>query len=126
MSIISEALVVYNTKTALSRLNVIPAMAIGILAAVLFLSLPGLSHTSRHLPLTALLSHANGTAYFECWQMQQPFSDYPTVGSAIIGLADVSNFSYVVLPPRSSEGLHKPPHPMSDLFTTSVLTSVCI
>ncbi|RYP49258.1 hypothetical protein DL769_011100 [Monosporascus sp. CRB-8-3] len=44
--------------------------------------------------------------------MASPFSRYPTVGQAIPDLADVSNVSYVVLPARSNEGLHKPPHPM--------------
>ncbi|KAM0810352.1 putative Cupin type-1 domain-containing protein [Seiridium cardinale] len=36
---------------------------------------------------------------------------YPTVGIAL-ALADVSNVTYVVLPPRASEGFHNPPHPM--------------
>ena len=68
--------------------------------------------TASHLHLTALITKPNGAAAFECWRVSQPFRDYPTVGSAISGLADVSNVSYVVLPPRSEEGLHKPPHPM--------------
>jgi hypothetical protein len=68
----------------------------------------------KHLALTALLSDDHGLR-FECWQMQPPFSKYPTAGSAITGLADVANVSYVVLPPRSDEGLHKPPHPMCEL-----------
>lgn len=65
-----------------------------------------------HLHLTALITQPSGAAAFECWRIAQPFTDYPTVGSAITGLADVSNVSYVVLPPRSEEGLHKPPHAM--------------
>ena len=72
------------------------------------------THASKHyLQLTAVVSdeqddHAN----FECWEMATPFTDYPTVGTAIPGLADVANVSYVVLPPRSKEGIHKPPYPM--------------
>lgn len=70
------------------------------------------SRTPQHLHLTALVTKPSGAAAFECWRLTQPFEDYPTVGTAIPGLADVSNVSYVVLPPRSGEGLHKPPHPM--------------
>ena len=66
-----------------------------------------------HLQLTALLSTKDDLkARFECWEIAQPFSSYPTVGQAISGLANISNISYVVLGPRSDEGLHKPPHPM--------------
>lgn len=68
--------------------------------------------TPQYLHLTALISDHNGRAFFECWEIASPFSRYPTVGEAIPDLADVSNVSYVVLPPRSNEGLHKPPHPM--------------
>ena len=68
--------------------------------------------SNGHLQLTALISNSDGNAQFECWEMAKPFSQYPTVGQSITGLAAVRNVSYVVLPPRSSEGLHKPPHPM--------------
>lgn len=71
-----------------------------------------LATNPSHLHLTALITQPSGAAAFECWRIAQPFTDYPTVGSAITGLADVSNVSYVVLPPRSEEGLHKPPHAM--------------
>ena len=65
------------------------------------------------LHLTSLISDEDNTrARFECWEIKEPFSGYPTVGESITGLADVSNVSYVILPPRSNEGLHKPPHPM--------------
>ena len=70
---------------------------------------------AKHLTLTALLSDDYGKLRFECWQMEPSFTKYPTTGSAITGLADVANISYVVLPPRSDEGLHKPPHPMCEL-----------
>ena len=66
----------------------------------------------HHLTLTALLSDDNGKAFFQCWQMSTPFIEYPTVGSAVPTFAQVSNMTYVVLPPRSDEGLHKPPFPM--------------
>ncbi|KAJ6437368.1 Endonuclease/exonuclease/phosphatase [Purpureocillium lavendulum] len=62
--------------------------------------------------LNAVVSRGDGSAGFECWEMATPFKQYPTTGQAISGLAHVSNVSYVVLPPRSNEGIHKPPHPM--------------
>lgn len=65
-----------------------------------------------YLELTALVSDEDGRARFECWEISTPFSHYPTVGDAIPGLAQVDNVSYVVLPPRSDEGLHNPPFPM--------------
>ncbi|KAI1081356.1 hypothetical protein F5B20DRAFT_61659 [Whalleya microplaca] len=70
------------------------------------------SAAPQHLHLTALVSDLDGRAAFECWEISTPFSTYPTVGDVIPGLADVSNVSYVVLPARSNEGLHRPPHPM--------------
>ncbi|GJN86193.1 hypothetical protein PLIIFM63780_009772 [Purpureocillium lilacinum] len=66
----------------------------------------------EHLRLHAVVSRADGAAAFECWEMATPFQQYPTTGQAISGLAQVSNVSYVVLPARSNEGIHKPPHPM--------------
>ena len=72
-----------------------------------------LSTSPRYLHLTAVVSDdETDDAKFECWRMATPFATYPTVGESISGLADVANISYVVLPPRSSEGIHKPPHPM--------------
>ena len=68
--------------------------------------------SARHLQLTAIVSDKDQNAAFECWEISTPFTDYPTVGTAIPGLADVSNVSYIVLPPGSKEGLHNPPHPM--------------
>lgn len=86
-----------------------------LLVACLADAVVPMTFRDHYLTLTALLSDHSGEAYFECWQMAQPFTHYPTVGSGITGLADVSNVSYVVLPPRSDEGLHKLPHPMSVL-----------
>lgn len=68
---------------------------------------------ASHLRLTALLSSNENKAYFECWQIDSPFNDHPTVGSAVVSFAQVLNVSCVVLPPHSDEGLHKPPYPMS-------------
>lgn len=65
-----------------------------------------------HLQLTSVVSGDDGKAKFECWEISAPFEGYPTVGESISGLAQVSNISYVVLPPRGDEGIHKPPHPM--------------
>lgn len=74
---------------------------------------PALPTSTENLHLTALISHPKtGNPQFECWRLDQPFTAYPTIGKAISGLADVSNLSYVVLPPRSSEGVHNAPHPM--------------
>lgn len=80
-----------------------------------------LASSATQMRLTALITKPDGAAAFECWRIAQPFSTYPTVGSAITGLADVANVSYVVLPPRSEEGLHKPPHPMC--VTLAMLSS---
>ena len=67
----------------------------------------------HYLYLTALVSdEKDDHAKLECWEMATPFSRYPTVGDSISGLADVTNVSYVVLPPKSREGIHRPPHPM--------------
>lgn len=47
-------------------------------------------------------------AIIECWALATPFNIYPTVGKAL-ALGDTSNATYVVLPPRSAEGWHRPP-----------------
>lgn len=67
---------------------------------------------AEHVTLTAVLSDQDGSLRFECWEMEPSFSNYPTVGKAVSAFADVSNVSWVVLPPQSTEGFHKPPHPM--------------
>lgn len=70
-------------------------------------------HPEDHLTVSAVIHNitANNAAAFQCWSFVTPFSTYPTVGRAL-DLADVSNMTYVVLPPQSAEGLHRPPHPM--------------
>lgn len=50
-------------------------------------------------------------AKIECWELDTSFHDYPTIGASL-PLADVSNLTYVTLPPKSAEGLHHPPHHM--------------
>jgi hypothetical protein len=47
-------------------------------------------------------------AIIECWALSTPFKTYPTVGKAL-ALGDTSNATYVVLPPNSGEGWHRPP-----------------
>ncbi|KAH8675594.1 hypothetical protein BX600DRAFT_507820 [Xylariales sp. PMI_506] len=75
----------------------------------------------EYLQLTAVVSAGDdGRAALECWEMAMPFFGYPTVGSSISGLANVSNVSYVVLPSGSNEGLHKPPHPMFFVLLSGV------
>jgi hypothetical protein len=75
----------------------------------------------HYLHLTAVVSdEKDGHAKFECWQISTPFASYPTVGDSISGLADVTNVSYVVLPPKSGEGIHKPPHPMLVKYHSSM------
>ena len=71
------------------------------------------NYTSPHF--TAILSStAHPDAYISCIQFLRPanFTSYPTVGKYIPGIANVTNVTYVVLPPNSKEGLHKPPYPM--------------
>lgn len=80
--------------------------------ALLVLACSTSTLAAHHLRLTAVTSSAEGKAQIQCWEISKPFSGYPTVGDSITGLAQVSNLSYVVLPPKAAEGLHKPPHPM--------------
>ncbi|OAP60600.1 hypothetical protein AYL99_05602 [Fonsecaea erecta] len=65
------------------------------------------------LHVTALTNHAAPPylARVQCWALAAPFAVYPTVGRAV-DLGDVDNVTYVVLPPRSGEGWHRPPHAM--------------
>ena len=71
------------------------------------------SDPSKHsfLTATAVVSDSNGDARIQCWEFAVPFVEYPTVGMSL-QLANTSNLTYVVLPPRSKEGLHRPPHVM--------------
>ena len=73
---------------------------------------------------TALVSNASfPNPWVECWRFDRPMLVYPTVGAAM-KIADTNNVTYVVLPPRSEEGIHKPPHPM--LVTTQcVISATC-
>ena len=90
---------------------------------ILTLSLSYLSFSlgcTHYLTATAIVEDENGKAGIECWKFTTPFHKYPTTGMAL-PLADVSNITYVALPPRSGEGIHNPPHPM---FVLSQGTSV--
>jgi hypothetical protein len=71
----------------------------------------------KHLILTAITTDANNHAYAECWELDSPFLTYPTVGESVT-LGDTSNLTYVVLPPRSKEGIHRPPSPMYFILLT--------
>ena len=70
-------------------------------------------HDAQHLRLSAVVHspHPPHDAKIECWQMNIPFTPYPTIGSSLT-LANTTNLTYVSLPPNSSEGLHHPPAPM--------------
>jgi hypothetical protein len=64
--------------------------------------------------MTALTNHPTPpyNARIQCWALtNSTFTTYPTVGKAL-SLGDVDNATYVVLPPRSAEGWHRPPHLM--------------
>ncbi|OIW33193.1 hypothetical protein CONLIGDRAFT_163829 [Coniochaeta ligniaria NRRL 30616] len=72
----------------------------------------GYAHCAARLIATAIVSNASfPDPWIECWRFDEPLQKYPTVGAAMT-LADTTNVTYVVLPPRSEEGVHKPPHPM--------------
>jgi hypothetical protein len=71
----------------------------------------------KHLILTAITTDINNHAYPECWELDSPFRTYPTVGESVT-LGDTSNLTYVVLPPRSKEGIHRPPSPMYFILLT--------
>lgn len=66
---------------------------------------------SHYLTATAVVTDHEDHAYLECWQFPTPFKTYPTVGQSLF-LGNASNITYVILPPRSGEGIHKPPAPM--------------
>ena len=82
-----------------------------IVAFLLLLNLVQANDCIPYLYSTAVVSEPDGVARIECWKFTAPLKTYPTVGAALT-LADISNVTYVVLPPRSGEGIHKPPHPM--------------
>ncbi|KAK5235584.1 hypothetical protein LTR47_003057 [Exophiala xenobiotica] len=71
------------------------------------------SKIERLLHLSAVVNTPNPPhhAVVECWALSSPFITYPTVGKAL-GLGDTANATYVVLPPHSAEGWHRPPSPM--------------
>lgn len=62
------------------------------------------------LQVTAVLNSQSPPyhAIIECWALSTPFKTYPTVGKALT-LGDTSNATYVVLPPHTGEGWHRPP-----------------
>ncbi|KEF51195.1 uncharacterized protein A1O9_12809 [Exophiala aquamarina CBS 119918] len=70
----------------------------------------GESLPSTSLLVTAVLNSPSPPhhAIIECWAFSTPFKTYPTVGKALT-LGDTRNATYVVLPPQSAEGWHRPP-----------------
>jgi hypothetical protein len=82
-----------------------------ILTLPLFLTRAIAINTEKYLTTTAVVTDSNDHAHLECWQFLTPFTTYPTVGSSLF-LANTTNITYVILPPRSAEGIHKPPSPM--------------
>ena len=68
----------------------------------------------RSFLTTAVLSHTSPPhhAYLACLNVtSSPFHTYPTVGTSAF-LSTATNVTYVVLPPHSEEGWHRPPAPM--------------
>lgn len=84
---------------------------IWLISSLLLFSRTSVSDSPKYLTATAVISDSSGNARIQCWEFTVPFVEYPTVGMAL-QLANTSNLTYVVLPPRSKEGLHKPPHVM--------------
>jgi hypothetical protein len=83
-----------------------------LLTTIPLFFLPCIASTASHyLTLTAVTSDSSSHAVLECWCFLTPFSTYPTTGISL-SLANTTNITYVVLPPKSAEGLHKPPHSM--------------
>jgi len=85
-----------------------------------FLSNSGIN-TSKFLRVSAVVNadHEPYNAKIECWELNAPFNKYPTVGEAL-SLGDVTNVTYVTLPPKSHEGLHHPPHNMFFILLSGV------
>lgn len=72
---------------------------------------PSQLNTTLHLSAVVNMPTFPYHARVECWALTTPFIRYPTIGRAL-DLGDMANATYVVLPPRSEEGWHRPPHPM--------------
>lgn len=96
-----------NPKMQLSKLDFVVLTLLGVTRA----AAPEL----EYLTATAVMSDDNGDAKIQCWQFTKELTIYPTIGK-VLPFGEVSNLSYVVLPPGSAEGIHKPPHPMHVYF----------
>ncbi|RYP27930.1 hypothetical protein DL767_007457 [Monosporascus sp. MG133] len=68
--------------------------------------------SSQYLHLTALVPDHDGRAAFSVLGNGFPVLEISHDRPGHSRLGDVSNVSYAVLPARSNEGLHKPPHQM--------------
>ena len=100
---------VFHSQVSSNRTHHIVTMNFRYILHVL--SVLPLIVNGHYLTATAITEDEKGTARLECWKFTQPFHTYPTVGRSL-PLANVSNVTYVALPPRSGEGIHNPPHPM--------------
>lgn len=76
---------------------------------------------AKRLRVSAVVNtdHYPHDAKIECWELEAPFSKYPTVGEAL-SLGNVTNMTYVTLPPKSKEDLHHPPHDMFFILLSGV------
>lgn len=102
----------YMPLRFIAALSFVASTAIGHDARVQEILKLGMSRDTK-LALTAVTSEPDRPdARIECWQLLNPFTPYPTLGRAVKPLADLSNITYVVIPPRSTENLHHPPSPM--------------
>ncbi|KIX95594.1 uncharacterized protein Z520_08714 [Fonsecaea multimorphosa CBS 102226] len=124
MKSLSSALVVslqvLSTLSVLSSVDSLPISA----SASPSSPIPPKSPTSSNQTvfyITALTNHPHPPylARLQCWALATPFTVYPTVGRAL-ALGDVDNATYVVLPPRSAEGWHRPPHNMFFVLLSGV------
>ena len=75
----------------------------------------------KHLRISAVVNNEQHPydAKIECWQLEAPFTKYPTVGESL-SLGDVTNMTYVTLSSRSQEGLHHPPHNMFFILLSGI------
>lgn len=94
-------LLIHRKMPILPRITALIAFFISLLAPV----------TGLNLNITAVGAQ-NGASTLECWTMDTPFSlaTIPGIaGSASIILGNVTDFTYVVIPPGLDAGLHHAP-----------------
>ncbi|KAH6633784.1 hypothetical protein C7974DRAFT_178065 [Boeremia exigua] len=91
--------------------------------ALLTSLVPTLAQTNAtYLTLPALVTIDNRTA-IQCWRFTTPFktSTVPgTIGAQSLTLANATNLSYTILPPRFNGGLHTAPRPQLVHFVSGL------